>query len=152
MTTFVYKSTTGLTVNIDNYAITPSPGLQFEDPVPMLDRFVGTKLARYTNDVLDNADGEDSQFITASTNLTVSHVNDLIKAEHASVPIVLTVLNDTLGGFSGSPSLAACQLGAAAVTIVAGAGVTIRGTMPTISQWGTMAVARLRTNEWVYLT
>ena len=152
MTTFTYKSTTGLAVNIDNkYNITVEPGLQYLEPINALDKHVGSLLARYTDGVLDTSDGEDSQLITASTNLTISHANDLIKAEHATVPIVLTVLKDSLGGFSGSPSLAACQTGAAAVTIVAGADVTIRGTMPTISQWGVMAVARLRANEWVYL-
>lgn len=84
MTVFVYKSTTGLAVNIGRFIITPNPGLQFDDPEPMLDRFVGTLLARYTDGVLDSTDGEDSQLITASTNLNVSHANDLIKANHAT--------------------------------------------------------------------
>lgn len=152
MTTFTYKSTTGLAVNIDNkYNITVNPGLQFSEPINALDKHVGVSLARYTDGVLDTSDGEDSQLITVSTDMTVSHVNDLIKAEHATVPIVLTILNDTLGGFSGSPSLAACQTGAAAVSFAAGSGVTLRGSAPTISQWGILGVARLRANEWVYI-
>lgn len=153
MTTIVYKSAGINAVNIDNYIITPTPGLQVTDPITTLDRYVGTLLTRYTDGVLDPVVGEDSLVITASANLTSGYVNGLINANHASTPIVGTILSDALGGFSGygSCSLAMYQAGAAAVSFVAGAGVTIRGTPPTAAQYTIIGVVRVSANTWAYL-
>lgn len=56
MTTYVYKSTTGFPVNIDNYIITPNPGLYSKYQIEALDTFIGSTLSRYDDGVLVTAD------------------------------------------------------------------------------------------------
>ena len=43
------------------------------------------------------------------------------------------------------------QAGAGAASFAAGGGVTLRGTAPTIAQYGTMGIVRVGPNEWAYL-
>lgn len=151
MSIFTYKSITGKPVNIEQYTITVNPGLQADTSLDILDKYVGVYLSRYTDGVLDNLDGYDSHYITVSTNITNSYTNDLIKCNHASTPIVLTILNDVDGGFFGTAAIAAYQAGTAAISFAAGAGVTLRGTLPTIAQYGTLGIMRVGANEWAYL-
>ena len=56
MTTYVYKSTTGFPVNIDNYIITPNPGLYSKYQIDALDAFIGSTLSRYDDGVLTTVD------------------------------------------------------------------------------------------------
>ena len=58
MTTYVYKSTTGHPVNIDNFTITPNPGLQLKYPNDILDTYLGTSINRYDDGVLVSSDPE----------------------------------------------------------------------------------------------
>lgn len=66
MTTYVYKSTTGFPVNIDNYTITPSPGLYSKYQIDALDAAIGSTISRYDEGVLVTADS--SVPVTATTN------------------------------------------------------------------------------------
>lgn len=56
MTVYVYKSTTGHPVNIDNYIVTPDPGLQSKYQIDVLDAYIGSSIARYDDGVLATAD------------------------------------------------------------------------------------------------
>ena len=51
MTTYVYKSTTGRPVNVDNYVITVNPGLQFDRQIEELDAAIGTGITRWDDGV-----------------------------------------------------------------------------------------------------
>lgn len=53
---YLYKSTTGKPVNIDNFTITVDPGLELKYANDVLDSFMGVSLSRYTNGVLDTID------------------------------------------------------------------------------------------------
>ena len=86
----------------------------------------------------------------ASRNLAKSDVETLIKANSASA-VVITVISDALGGFSGTDTVGLYQAGAGAASFTAGASVTIRGTAPTIAQYGTMGIVRVGANEWAYI-
>lgn len=66
MTTYVYKSTTGKTVNIDSFTITTNPGLELKYANDVLDSYIGINLARYDNGVLLTAD--DSTPVNAKVN------------------------------------------------------------------------------------
>lgn len=67
MTTYVYKSTTGHPVNIDDFTITPNPGLQLKYPNDILDTYLGTSINRYDDGVLVSSDPEVP--VMAKTNL-----------------------------------------------------------------------------------
>lgn len=66
MTTYVYKSTTGKTVNIDSFTITTNPGLELKYANDILDSYIGINLARYDDGVLVTAD--DSTPVNAKLN------------------------------------------------------------------------------------
>lgn len=53
---YLYKSTTGKSINIDNFVITADPGLELKYANDVLDSFMGVNLERYTDGVLDTAD------------------------------------------------------------------------------------------------
>lgn len=72
MTVYVYKSTTGFPVIIDNYIIAPEPGLQSKYQIEQLDTFIGGDLARYDDGVLVTADNSKPATITSSRIITVS--------------------------------------------------------------------------------
>lgn len=56
MTEYVYKSLTGHPVNVENYVITPSPGLYSKYQIEALDRLLGSTLTRYDDGVITNTD------------------------------------------------------------------------------------------------
>lgn len=56
MTTYVYKSTTGLPVSVDNYTVTVNPGLQCNQQIYPLDLLIGTSINRYDDGVLATVD------------------------------------------------------------------------------------------------
>lgn len=58
MTIYVYKSTTGKPVNIDNYVITVEPGLQSKYQIEELDALIGTSIARYDDSVSVSNDNQ----------------------------------------------------------------------------------------------
>ena len=53
---YVYKSLTGHPINIDNYVVTVSPGLESKYQIEVLDLLIGTSIERYTDGVLDSVD------------------------------------------------------------------------------------------------
>ncbi len=59
MTEYVYKSITGRPVKIDNYIITPNPGLFSKYQNPVLDLYLGISLSRYDDGVLTLTDTPD---------------------------------------------------------------------------------------------
>ena len=109
---------------------------------------VGAGRATDTDSALKPASAENIAY--ASRNASKSDVENLIKANSASA-VVITIISDALGGFSGTDTMALCQMGAGAASFAQGAGVNLRGTMPTIAQYGTMGVVRVGANEWVYI-
>lgn len=56
MTVYVYKSNTGKTLNVLNYIVTPSPGLQATYQIDVLDSLMGSTISRYDDGVLASAD------------------------------------------------------------------------------------------------
>jgi hypothetical protein len=91
--------------------------------------------------------------VTATRDLNAGDVEQVLDCNSGSA-IVLTIKNDTTMGAATTAvrqTIAAYQAGAGAVSFAAGAGVTLRGTLPTIAQYGTMGVMRVGANEWAYL-
>jgi hypothetical protein len=150
MTVFVYKSITGLAVNVGGVNITTEPGIQFDDPVEALDRHCGTLLARYTDGVLDSTDGEDSSSSAAATvTLNWGHHNTVVKTTSGSAQsVVLTT--DVVGGWIGASTVAIFVAGAGAVTLDT-TGLTMIGTAPTIAQNSLFGFLRVASNTWKYL-
>lgn len=89
--------------------------------------------------------------LTASRSLTTMDSNKVLKCTHATVAIVLTIESDAASGWSANEAVAQYQGGAATVSFAAGAGVTLRGTAPTATQYTTNGVHRVGANEWAYL-
>lgn len=56
MTEYVYKSTTGFSVTVDSYTVTPSPGLYSKYQIDVLDALIGTSLSRYDDGVAVTVD------------------------------------------------------------------------------------------------
>ena len=86
----------------------------------------------------------------ASRNLAASDVDTIVKCNSASA-VVLTIPTDAVGGFAGAAAIGLYQAGAGAASFAAGVGVTLRGTAPTIAQYGSMGIWRVGANEWAYL-
>jgi hypothetical protein len=102
-------------------------------------------------------EGQRLPFATAGTS-TVAASRDLTKEDTdqtlictSASAIVLTILNDATVAWSGVNAVAAYQGGSGAVSFAAGAGVTLRGTAPTATQYATQGVMRVGANEWAYL-
>ena len=72
MTTYVYKSTTGFPVNIDNYIITPNPGLYSKYQIDALDTFIGSTLSRYDDGVLVTNDSNYPATFSLDSNNNVT--------------------------------------------------------------------------------
>jgi len=88
---------------------------------------------------------------TASRVIGPGDVDNVVSANHASVAIVLTVPVDTALGTANAECVSCYQVGAAAASFTAGAGVTIRGTAPTPAQYLITGLMRVGANEWAYL-
>lgn len=90
--------------------------------------------------------------LTASRSLTLADSGEIMKCTHATVAIVLTIESDATSGWSAMEAVGAVMLGAAAVSFAAGSGVTLRGTAPTVTQYGpAFGVVRIGANEWMYV-
>lgn len=90
---------------------------------------------------------------SASRSAAPGDVEAVIVANSGSA-IVITLENDEtllLTGNQEVQSIALYQAGAGAVSFTAGSGVTIRGTEPTIDQYGSIGIMRVGENEWAYL-
>ena len=98
----------------------------------------------------DNYDVQESTIATASRNLTAGDIGNVVMCSGSSA-IVLTIQTDASMGLSDMTTIAAYQGGTGAVSFAAGAGVTLRGTPPTLAQYGTMGIMRVGANEWAYL-
>lgn len=86
----------------------------------------------------------------ASRTLTGEDVDTIVICNSASA-VVLTIPTDAVGGFSSRATIGLYQAGAGASSFAAGGSVTLRGTAPTIAQYGTMGIVRVGANEWAYL-
>lgn len=109
---------------------------------------VGAGKATDTDSILKPTSTEN--IAQASRNLTGADVDTIVKANSASA-VVLTIPTDAAGGFTGTATIGLYQAGAGASSFAAGGGVTLRGTAPTIAQYGTMGIVRVGANEWAYL-
>ena len=89
--------------------------------------------------------------ITASASAQLSDSNAVITANHASVAIVLTIPQDSSVAWAQDASLLAYQAGAAAVSFIAGAGVTLNAgpSVPSAAQYGLLGALRVAANTWV---
>ena len=76
---------------------------------------------------------------------------DSDKMLNASATTVVTIPDDVTGEFEGSACIGLYQGSAGAVSFVAGAGVTFRGTPKSTSQYGATGMVRVGANEWAYL-
>lgn len=89
MTTYVYKSTTGFPVNIDNYIITPNPGLESKYQIENLDNYLGSTISRYDDGVLATVDDSFNVKATKSSTGVVA-----LRAGSNTLPMV-TVLSQS---------------------------------------------------------
>ncbi len=87
--------------------------------------------------------------ITASRNLTLADVDDIILCNHATVAIVLTIPTDATAGWTGAVSIGLAQIGAASSTFAAGVGVTLRSSHPAAAQYTAKGILRIGPNEWM---
>lgn len=88
--------------------------------------------------------------VTASRDAVLSDSGNMLLCNSASA-IAITIQSDATTGWSADEVIGVYQAGAGAVTFTAGASVTLRGTAPTLSQYGTMGIIRVGANEWAYL-
>lgn len=97
-------------------------------------------------------DGPGNQINPAlsSRDLSSLDVDTVVQCNSASA-VVLTIPTDAVGGFTGPVAIGLYQAGAGAASFAAGGGVTLRGTAPTIAQYGSMGIWRVGPNEWAYL-
>lgn len=109
---------------------------------------VGSGRATDTDSVLRPKSS--SNIAQASRNLDGYDIDTLVICNSASA-VVLTIPTDAVGGFTGRACIGLYQAGAGAASFAAGGGVTLRGTAPTIAQYGTMGIVRVGPNEWAYL-
>lgn len=88
--------------------------------------------------------------VTASRDAVVSDAGNMLNCNSGSA-VVLTIQSDASSGWTADETIGLYQAGAGAASFAAGGGVTLRGTAPTISQYGTMGIMRVGANEWAYL-
>lgn len=88
--------------------------------------------------------------VAASRDLTSADFENILKITAGSGTVTMTIPNDSILG-TGDVSVAFYRSGAAALAIAAGAGVTLRGTAPTVAQYGTVGIMRVGANEWAYI-
>lgn len=88
--------------------------------------------------------------ITASDTAILADNGALITANHATVPIVLTIPQDSAVTWPTNAVLSVYQSGAAAVSFLAGTNVTLRnpGNLASATQYGTIIAYRVGANEW----
>ena len=85
MTTYVYKSTTGFPVNIDNYTITPNPGLYSKYQIEALDSAMGSTLSRYDDGVLATNDSNYPATFSLDINNNVTGLVGLGGAKYGGI-------------------------------------------------------------------
>ena len=68
MTTYIYKSTTGKTVAVENYVVTVNPGLQSTSQIEALDAFIGSSISRYDDGILTSADNISTASLALDTS------------------------------------------------------------------------------------
>ncbi len=88
--------------------------------------------------------------VVASRDATMADSGKPLKCSSGSA-IAITIQNDATSLWPNNETLVLYQDGVGAISFVAGVGVTIRGTPPTVAQYGTLAVWRVGVNEWAYL-
>ena len=110
---------------------------------------VGSGRATDTDSALKPTSAENIAY--ASRNLVKADIETMIKCNSASA-VVISVTTDAVGGFRDRDTVALYQAGAGAASFAPIDGsVTIRGTMPTIAQFGMMGIVRVGANEWAYI-
>ena len=79
--------------------------------------------------------------------LTINDANKTVETNSASVNTV-TVPPNVDVGFPIGTRVGVAQYGAGATTIVAGVGVTLRGTLTVGAQYGVVSIVQRAANEW----
>lgn len=87
--------------------------------------------------------------VTVSRNLTLADAEMVLNCSSASA-IVLTIPTDATALWSGVVRVTIYQAGAGASSFAAGGGVTLRGTPPAPTQYGSHYIMRVGVNEWAY--
>lgn len=90
--------------------------------------------------------------VASSRSLNSNDFDKVLVCDSASV-ITITVNADNLIGTTTPQNVvvALYMAGAGVPAFAAGTGVTIRGTAPTLAQYGTMGIMRVGANEWAYI-
>lgn len=137
MTTYIYKSTTGKTVVVDDHVVTVNPGLQSAVQIEELDAFIGTSIARYDDGVLATTDN--SLSVTANRNTTTGVLESFTAGSEViplyKTPIILSSSAVPSGiapsgkiGTNGALTLGTLPAGSLSFSATSGAGVTVTGT------------------------
>lgn len=93
----------------------------------------------------------DANTVSASRNLVAADFETVLDVTGA---FTVTITNDTVLGISGSTKQQAFGIYAVSASlpsVVAGSGVTISNTAPTIVQYGTYVLQRKAANTWVWI-
>lgn len=87
---------------------------------------------------------------TASYTLALTDFGKVVELNSASA-VNLTVPPNSTVAFPVGTTVEVCQVGAGVVTVVQGAGVTVRtpGTLILRAQWSSVALRKRATDEWV---
>lgn len=88
--------------------------------------------------------------VTASSTLVATDSCTTVFCNHATVPIVLTIPDETVAAWNGQEIITLYQQGAAAASFAAGANVTLDDplTLPAPVQFGFQSIVRIGTNHW----
>lgn len=89
--------------------------------------------------------------VTASGNVALADAWGVIRANHATVAIVMTIPNDTSRGWVGGVEIKMVQEGAAAASFLAGGSVTVlqSANIPAAAVGRVLTAKRIGTNLWM---
>lgn len=106
MTEYVYKSTTGYPVTVENYVITPSPGMYSKYQIDVLDALIGVTLSRYDDGVIVTADDRlPVSGIKGSTGVVTGLLVDTTPVSFTRVLKNFTGANTLTGGTANTKTL-----------------------------------------------
>lgn len=89
---------------------------------------------------------------TASRDATLSDNGAIIRCDHATTAIDITINTDATASWVGGEIISIFQYGAAFADIKFAGGVTPVGTKPGISRYnGILSVMKIGANEWMWL-
>lgn len=102
-----------------------------------------------------NSNGLVGTYTTATAVSKTITVADLETIIDCTAAVTITIPTDATLGLGATVtnfiSVGILQRGATTPVIAVAVGITLRGTAPTISQWGTFGLMRVGVNEWSYV-